>query len=213
MNGNIYLDNDYDSGVPGHPGTRFIVDLQSGSIDPPGLDLSDPDTVQKSEGSRSSNTPQLDDENSVPAELPEKLNVLFIDDDSVLRKLFVRSIRNVAPGWSVREAASGEAAVRIIEEEDFDLIFCDMYMASVEKQLLGTETVAVLRSNGVKARICGLSANDKEMEFKDAGADAFVFKPMPCDANTLTQTLRRILFQDGRFGELLNQSHTLLPDF
>ena len=213
MNGEIYLDDDYDSGIAGHPGTRFVVDLQSGSIEPPVLDIPKTDSFRGDGNTNCSESQSTEDENSLPTELPENLNVLFIDDDSVLRKLFVRSIRNVAPGWSVREAASGETAVRLVEEEDFDLIFCDMYMASVEKQLLGTETVAVLRSNGVTARICGLSANDKESEFKDAGADFFLFKPIPCDVNALSQTIRRILYQDSRNGYSLDQNDSLLPDF
>ena len=82
-------------------------------------------------------------------ELPNSLKVLFVDDDRVLRKLFARTIKMVAPGWTIREAANGEAAILLADEEDFDLIFCDMYMASVEKQLLGTETVAELRSKGL----------------------------------------------------------------
>ena len=122
----------------------------------------------------------------------------------------MRSLRLVAPGWTVREAASGETAIRLVEETQFDLIFCDMYMASVEKQLLGSETVSELRSLGVSCKICGLSANDKEAEFKDAGADAFLFKPIPCDANALTLALRRILFQETQGADL---DDALLPHF
>lgn len=68
-------------------------------------------------------------------------------------------------------------------------------MASVEKQLLGTQAVEALRARGVDCRICGLSANDKEAEFLDAGADIFVVKPLPCDPPYLRQELQRILFQ------------------
>jgi CheY-like chemotaxis protein len=156
--------------------------------------------------------PPDDDLSSLHNELPEKLNVLFIDDDNVLRKLFSRSIKNVVPEWSIREAASGEAAIQLVENEEFDLIFCDMYMASVEKTLLGTETVSILRSKGITSRICGLSANDKEEEFKDAGADAFLFKPIPCDAQRLRQTLRQILSQDGHSNDQLFHE-SLLPNF
>jgi len=66
-------------------------------------------------------------------------------------------------------------------------------MASVEKQLLGSETVAALRSKGVQCRICGLSANDVEEQFLRAGADAFMFKPFPCNAGALTNELVRVL--------------------
>jgi len=71
-------------------------------------------------------------------------------------------------------------------------------MASVTKQLLGTETVVALRNQGVNCRICGLSANDKETEFFAAGADAFTFKPFPCEARALTQELCRILYQESQ---------------
>ena len=133
---------------------------------------------------------------SLPTELPLKLSVLFVDDDSVLRKLFARSVRLIRPEWDIREAASGETALQLVESQKFDIIFTDMYMASVEKQLLGTETVAALRNMGVTARICGLSANDKEQEFYDAGADAFMFKPFPCDSAAMTNALCRILYED-----------------
>ena len=82
----------------------------------------------------------------------------------------------VVPGWTVREASSGEAALRLTEETTFDLLFVDMYMASVEKSLLGTETVSEMRNRGIRSRICGLSANDKEIAFLEAGANSFMFK-------------------------------------
>ena len=67
-------------------------------------------------------------------------------------------------------------------------------MASVQKQLLGTETVFELRNRGVTCRICGLSANDKETEFLEAGADVFTFKPFPCEKGALRRELVRVLF-------------------
>jgi CheY-like chemotaxis protein len=122
---------------------------------------------------------------------------LFVDDDPVLRKLFIRTAKTVAPGWSFREASNGETALRLVETESFDLIFMDMYMASVEKQLLGTETVVALRKKGVHCRICGLSANDKESEFLEAGADVFTFKPFPCEPRTLAKELYRVLYSNA----------------
>ena len=221
MGGTINLDNDYNSGIPGNPGARFIVDLQSTPLDTfaTGMPTVEEDidgsirvnfgigsTLEIGGGSsqlvidRSGRTEGSEDNESdedfVP-ELPEKLNILFVDDDRVLRKLFGRVIKLVAPGWNIREAANGETAILLVEEEDFDLIFCDMYMASVEKQLLGTETVAEMRHNGCKSRICGLSANDKELEFLEAGADAFVIKPIPCESKVLRKTLHRVLYGEN----------------
>jgi CheY-like chemotaxis protein len=69
------------------------------------------------------------------APLPRALSVLFVDDDPILRKLFSRKLRTVAPEWTVREAANGETALVLVEQHSFDLIFMDQYMASVEKQV------------------------------------------------------------------------------
>ena len=80
----------------------------------------------------------------------------------------------------------------MVETNLFDLIFVDQYMASAEKQLLGTETVRALRSGGVKSIICGLSANDMERPFLAAGADCFCIKPFPCKKDELIDELLRI---------------------
>jgi CheY-like chemotaxis protein len=82
--------------------------------------------------------------------LPENLSVLFVDDDRILRKLFSRSVAKAAPTWKIQEAANGETALRLVDMESFDLIFMDQYMASTEKQLLGTDTVRALRAKGFK---------------------------------------------------------------
>ncbi|CAB9502715.1 respiration control sensor protein ArcB [Seminavis robusta] len=197
MGGTIQLDPDYDSGVPGHPGSRFVIDLKQTVIEQP-LFLDHSDFQNNLDHHRPSNGTNRDDV-SLPStlyELPEKMSVLFVDDDAILRKLFMRTIATVVPEWTVREAANGETALRLTEENHYDLIFCDMYMASAEKQLLGTEAVAELRNRGVQSKICGLSANDKEAEFLAAGADAFMFKPFPCKHDEINEALCRVLFDD-----------------
>ena len=153
-------------------------------------------------------------------ELPENLSVLFVDDDMIVRKLFSRTLKKLNPSWTLQEASNGETAIEIItsamqqlddrvdlkqsdEEENsssfddyngFDLIFMDQYMASVQKQLLGTETVRAIRAKGIHTPIiCGLSANDVEDAFLHAGSDAFMFKPFPCKQDVLKKELLRIM--------------------
>jgi CheY-like chemotaxis protein len=129
-------------------------------------------------------------------ELPENLSILMVDDDRILRKLFSRSVAKAAPTWKIEEAANGETALRLVDEEPYDLIFMDQYMASTEKQLLGTETVRALRAKGFKNRICGLSANDLEQFFISAGADCFVLKPIHWESSLLEGVLDGILRSD-----------------
>lgn len=203
MGGKIYLDDNYHSGIEGQPGTRFVVDLQAGSIDPSQSGATNHLDCQIAEFS------EMDDESDTNSQdLPEKLSILFVDDDSILRKLFARTVKSVRPEWHIREAANGEAALRLVDNEQFDIIFIDMYMASVEKQLLGTEAVAALRNKGITCRICGLSANDKQQEFFNAGADCFIYKPFPCDQRAMTNTLCRILDR----GECSGDMKTIGPE-
>ena len=184
LGGEIVLDDNYNSGIPGHPGTRFLVNLKR-----PPMNWS-PELIHR-DGPNNS-----EEKNSMGRELPESLCVLFVDDDPILRKLFSRMVKRVAPTWTIREAANGEAALRISDSTTFDLIFVDQYMASFEKQLLGTETVEALRGKGISCVICGLSANDKESEFLEAGADAFSMKPFPCEPAAMTEELYRVLKGD-----------------
>ena len=86
--------------------------------------------------------------------------------------MFKRSVKRVAPAWDVQEAANGETAVRLLEEAEkpFDMIFVDYYMASIQKQMLGSEATRAIRSKGFKGIIVGLSANDMGDTFLAAGA-------------------------------------------
>ena len=201
LDGDIYLDDSYDSGIPGRPGCRFVIDLKVLPLVVDHATFSDLDTAfDRSDhellGLMDGSQRHIPDTIS-QATLPENLSVLFVDDDPILRKLFARTIKTVVPGWDIREAANGETAIRLttVEQMKFDLIFLDMYMASTEKQLLGSEACTELRRHGVNSRLCGLSANDKEKEFLEAGADCFTLKPFPCEAGALRQELCRILFE------------------
>ena len=76
-------------------------------------------------------------------------------------------------------------------------------MASVEKQLLGTETAAAMRSRGIRSVICGLSANDIRDSFIRAGADHFISKPMPCKPDDLRKVLSDIMNQNVSLRQLV----------
>jgi signal transduction histidine kinase/CheY-like chemotaxis protein len=196
MDGDISLDDDFHSGIEGCPGARFIVDLNT-----PPLHLEEHPLDDCSHDNHGSPSLVNSLSKTIPClkELPKELKVLFVDDDVVLRKLFSRSVKRVAPSWHVQEAANGETAIHLIEESknDYDLIFMDQYMASIQKQLLGTECARALRSKGFKGLICGLSANAMEDAFMSAGADAFMIKPFPCEKEQLKKELCRVLFGDG----------------
>ena len=177
MGADLFLDSTFDSHVPGCPGTRFTLRLNQAPLD-----------IENGYGAH-----EPVEEENISKDLPDALSVLFVDDDTMIRKMFSRTIRAVAPTWICREASNGETALRLVEKDRFDIFFVDQYMASHTKQLLGTETVHALRAKGVESIICGLSANDKEEEFLQAGANAFMLKPFPCQKEALKNELFRLL--------------------
>jgi CheY-like chemotaxis protein len=188
MGGDLFLDESFDSSIENCPGTRFVVDLKRRPL---------PRDVMNNSSDRKSFSAGSEREDfAVEKKLPESLSVLFVDDDVVLRKLFVRSLHRVAESWTVQEAGNGEAVLRLCDSSTFDVIFIDHYMITggVDKPLLGMETVREMRSKGITAKICGLSANDVELDFLESGADAFIKKPYPCEEGALEKALVRVLY-------------------
>ena len=201
MGGDIVLDESFDSGVPGCPGSRLVIQLDQRPL----CLEEDHDVFAKQEQLETNGSPSESDlatgTSSILAPgdmeqsaLPQNLRVLFVDDDLILRRLFQRSVQKLMPNWEIEEASNGETALSIASEQDFDLIFVDQYMSSVSKQLLGTETARALRAQGFDKHICGLSANDMENQFLKSGANAFIIKPLPCGRDALEKELKRVLF-------------------
>lgn len=199
MGGEIYLDKSYNSGIPGCPGTSIIINLRRPPVS--GEDLGkDVDGNGAGGGTSTSMTtdsaPLFTDNAGVEYDnLPDNLNVLFVDDDAILRKLFSRSVKRTCPTWTMQEASNGESALQLLDSGmKFDLIFVDQYMASIDKQMLGTETILEMRAQGLACRLFGLSANDLESEFIAAGADGFVMKPFPTETDALKVELLRAYY-------------------
>lgn len=201
MGMDLWLDESYHSGIEGSPGARFVLDMNV----PPEEEeiLEDEETCEAlSPGSsralgeskpNGESDDEIDEDGDVDSELPDGLRVLFVDDDRILRRLFARTVKKIQPTWAINEAASGETALKLVETQDFDLIFVDQYMASVERTLLGTETVRAMRAKGVTSVLCGLSANDMEAGFKENGANAFLTKPFPTKPEALKKAIKEVL--------------------
>jgi len=202
MNGSIYLDSSYNSGFSkDFPGACFVIDLKRAPLP---CNNDDDDVPKTSSSSNNQNAllapPQtsLTDSSDVSSSrtldfLPQNLSVLLVDDDRILRKQATRAIRRVLPDAHIQEAASGEAALVMVEDKSFNIIFMDQYMESVEKSLLGTETVRAMRVKGVKSIICGLSANQMRENFIHAGAQSFWLKPFKCKEEELRLALIELL--------------------
>ena len=71
---------------------------------------------------------------------PTKRRVLIVDDEEVIRRLFMRSINN--DEWEVEAVGSGAEALERLEEQPYALVFLDLAMPGMN----GAETLAAIRA-------------------------------------------------------------------
>ncbi len=105
------------------------------------------------------------------------LHVLVVDDNHINLKLASILLNN--KGFNTSTASSGEQAISMVEQQDFDFILMDLNMPDMD----GYETTRIIRqrNNEPRPTIIALTANllshekDKAL---DAGMDAVQIKPI-----------------------------------
>ena len=171
MNGVIFLDPNYRSGIKACPGCRFVVEL-------PLKDMGKPQsTPHKVQPERTLSTEELSGVN---------FTLLLVDDDPLIRLVTSRILKQLAPHWEYLEATSGKEALERVLASKVDIVIVDHYMPGTPGWT-GEETIRRMRENGVQALIIGCSANEKRAEHVQAGANAFLQKPIK--AERLRETL------------------------
>jgi len=160
LNGEILLDDKYDSGIEGCPGARFVVKLKQPPLSVESVlkcssinGLGHLDSSKDSVIARTSDTTSTEE---ILTELPQSLSVLFVDDDTILRKLFCRSVKKVMPSWSISEASNGESALQLVDTEEYDLIFMDQVSTLWCVSLYFVDTAAHYSSYKFLASVYGI---------------------------------------------------------
>lgn len=129
LGGRIWLDTTYNSGITGCPGARFVVSLDAAIVQPKGSPrptASCPRAIKEEEAHQAESvSSQTKEETDSEMALPVSFSVLFVDDSMVLRKLFARVLSKTLPLWKISCTDSGESALEMVENEQFDLIFMD----------------------------------------------------------------------------------------
>ncbi|GAX24374.1 phytochrome D [Fistulifera solaris] len=110
----------------------------------------------------------------------EPLRFLIIDDIKMNRTMLKRRIlKCIAPNSIVEEAATGEEALTICGNSNFDVIIVDQYMEEAGGVMVGTDVCYAMRRMNIEAVMIGCSGNDLDKEFMEAGANFVWKKPMP----------------------------------
>ncbi len=106
------------------------------------------------------------------------LNILVVEDDEINRKIIGAILeRNRC---SVTAVQNGAEALRIIDNQSFDLILMDIYMPEVN----GCDTARIIRSKeagaGRHTPIIAITAalqKEEKESYKEAGIDGYIAKP------------------------------------
>lgn len=77
--------------------------------------------------------------------------ILFVEDDTALRKALARLVRN--KGYDVLEAENGRAAIQQLGEKPVDLLITDMIMPEMD----GVQTIMAVRSRCPGAKIIAVA--------------------------------------------------------
>ncbi len=142
-----------------------------------------------------------------------KRNILFVDDDAIMRELFGAVLQAEPERWRVTTAESGEAALPLLDTTRFDVVVSDMRMP-------GMDGVAVIREvkrrSPRTARII-LSGVVDQKEIAESLRETHQFMPKPFRPKALKDTLARIggldaYLQDEKIRNIVAQLDTL-PSF
>ena len=119
------------------------------------------------------------------------MNVLFIEDDRMNRRV-VNDMLDVA-GAVMVEAENAEDGLRLIDEQDFQVILIDLRMPGMD----GITAIGHIRARADgKAQVPIIvvtadAALDLRQRCLDAGADEVIFKPVAMD--DLFKAMGRVL--------------------
>ncbi len=111
--------------------------------------------------------------------------ILIVDDEETIR-FFLRELLE-RDGYAVVTANSGEAALKHIEQEDFDLALIDLKMRGIS----GTDVLKVLHTRApdtVVIMLTGHGSLESAVEALRQGAHDYLFKP--CKTIELRESIR-----------------------
>ncbi len=113
------------------------------------------------------------------------MRVLIVDDERAIRNSLGEILTD--EGYDVDTAEDGAAAIRDVEKEKYDVIFCDIKMPNMD----GIEVLDKLMEMGVDAAVVMISGHgdiDTAVECIKKGAFDFVQKPL--DLNRILITVK-----------------------
>lgn len=117
-----------------------------------------------------------------------KRKILFVDDDAILRELFSAVLAGDGDRWEVQTAASGEAALPLVDATSFDVVVSDMRMPGMD----GVALIHEVKKRSPRTSRIIISGVTDQKEIADSLKDTHQFIPKPFQPRQLKATLARI---------------------
>lgn len=126
------------------------------------------------------------------------INMLYVDDDEIMRETVSTACR-CDPDFTITTAASGEEALTLARDNDYDLVLLDVVMPGLD----GPATLALLRTQAQEQSVLAafVTAHLDVAEqhwLQTLGVAGILAKPI--DPMTLTKRLRSLV-REGPFAE------------
>lgn len=117
--------------------------------------------------------------------------VLVVDDEKMITDILKRRFERI--GFDVFSADSGENAIRLLEQNPFDLVICDVIIPETKTV---EDVFRVFHFNNPNSKFVAMSGNlsteQSVQSIMDAGASLFIKKPFT-SLNSLTSEIIKIL--------------------
>jgi DNA-binding response OmpR family regulator len=97
--------------------------------------------------------------------------ILIVDDSSSIRDLLSDFFSS--NGYEVATARNGDEALKMLKEKHFSMLVTDLNMSIMN----GIELINEVRNLNISLIIIGMSVEDNEVKFLEAGSDYFLSKP------------------------------------
>ncbi|MGG1519168.1 response regulator [Paenibacillus oryzisoli] len=134
------------------------------------------------------------------------MNILIVDDETVIREGIQRTLHNRFPEHAIHLAANAEQAVALLRSEEIDIVMTDILMPGMN----GLELMKMSRSRHPHVKWVVISAYSEFSYAQEAvrlGAKDYLLKPIGKDV--LTDMIRKLGEEIARENELMEEAELL----
>ena len=116
--------------------------------------------------------------------------ILIIEDEEPIRRVLVKILTEEDSEFVLSEAADGKQGIKLINDEEFDLILCDIKMPKMD----GLEVLEQAKKSGISTPFIMLTGHGNvETAVHAMKVGAYDFIPKPPDLNRLLISVRNAI--------------------